>query len=127
MDGVDITPVLKDSIENSIARYQETVYGDLRKYFSVNMFFSGKLPKFLGFDVGPYPTNSGFEVIKVGSVDKYLNDPCVFMQTWRFIADMSTSVFHSILPGGPSGNYFSNLYKLEISNYVNEVYKVWQL
>ena len=80
MDGVDITPVLKESIENSIARYQETVYGDLRKYFSVNMFFSGKLPKFLGFDVGPYPTNSGFEVIKVGSVDKYLNDPCVFMQ-----------------------------------------------
>jgi len=80
VDGVEITPVLKESIENSIARYQETVYGDLRKYFSVNMFFSGKLPKFLGFDVGPYPTNSGFEVIKVGSVDKYLNDPCVFMQ-----------------------------------------------
>ena len=51
----------------------------------------------------------------------------LILQTWRFVTDMSTNIFYSILPGGPSGNYFSNIYKREIDNYLNEVYKVWEL
>lgn len=80
VDGIDVIPVLKKSLKNAVSRYNGAAYGDFRKYFSVNMFFSGKLPKIFGFDVGPHPTNSGFEVVKVGSVDTYISAPCVFMQ-----------------------------------------------
>ena len=80
VDEIDVLPVLKESLKNSLARYEGAVYGDFRKYDSKNMFFSGNLPKIFGFDIGPYSTNSGFEAIKVGSRDKYLDDTCVFMQ-----------------------------------------------
>ena len=47
-----------------------------------NLFFSGKLPNWMGLDVAPVPTNSGLEVLKVGSVDTYSGAPCVFTQVY---------------------------------------------
>ena len=87
------------------------------------MFFDGMLPKFFGLDAGPYPTNSGFETLKVGFREKYLDGDCIFSQTWRFVSDLSEQIFYSVLPGGPSGNYFSNFYLREINLYLNDGYK----
>jgi penicillin amidase len=46
-----------------------------------------------------------------------------FAPSWRFITDMSSNVFYSILPGGPSGSRFSGLYNTEIDRWLKVQYK----
>ena len=47
VDGHDIVPVLKSTIEKVISHYNGAIYRDVNQYSCNNIFFSGKLPKFL--------------------------------------------------------------------------------
>jgi penicillin amidase len=46
-----------------------------------------------------------------------------FCPSWRFLTDMGTDEFESVLPGGPSGNPWSGLYTSEMDNFLNFRYK----
>jgi len=76
-----------------------------------NMFFGGKLPRFLGFDRGPIPIRGGRATPHQGQIYSSGGRLTSFTPSLRLVTDMSAAVLHSALCGGPSDRRFSNWYK----------------
>jgi penicillin amidase len=76
-----------------------------------NMFFGGKLPRFLGFDPGPIPIRGGRATPHQGQIYRSGGRQTSFTPSLRFVADMSEGALHTALCGGPSDRRFSKWYK----------------
>ena len=75
-----------------------------------NMFFGGKLPRFLGFDRGPIPIRGGRATPHQGQIYRAGERLTSFTPSLRLVADMSAPVLHTALCGGPSDRRFSRWY-----------------
>jgi penicillin amidase len=75
-----------------------------------NMFFGGKLPRFLGFDRGPIPVRGGRATPHQGQIYRSGERLTSFTPSLRLVADMSASVLHTALCGGPSDRRMSKWY-----------------
>ena len=85
-------------------------WGRRNQLMLTNMFFGGKLPRFLGFDRGPVPIRGGRATPHQGQIYSSGGRLTSFTPSLRLVADMSTDVLHSALCGGPSDRRFSNWY-----------------
>ena len=85
-------------------------WGERNRLTLSNMFFGGKLPRFLGFDRGPIPIPGGRATPHQGQIYSAAGRLTSFTPSLRLVADMSTPTLHSALCGGPSDRRFSKWY-----------------
>jgi len=99
-------------------------YRKVHSIVMTNLFFGGKLPKFLGFDHGPVPLIGSRATIPQGQIFTDAGRKTTFMPSYRLICDMGENAIHRNIPGGPSGRRFSGLYTTGVREYYNGTYIV---
>jgi penicillin G amidase len=101
-------------------------YGRTRKIYINNLFFGGKLPKFLGFDYGPYEHIGSRATIPQSQMFKAMGHPATFAATFRMITDMSTDEMHTNVAGGASDRRFSKYYTRGLREWAEGRYEVFR-
>jgi penicillin amidase len=121
----------KTQEEAFVAAYKVTAASDEGKRWKdenaipwVNQLLQGKLPAFMGFDTPPIPLPGGRATPQQGQIYKSGGRQTSFAPSVRLIADMSESVIHTCLAGGPSDNRFSKWYKTGIDAWKSGNYKI---
>ena len=97
----------------ALARLADQVpeaWGRRNQLTLTNMFFGGKLPRFLGFDRGPVSIRGGRATPHQGQIYESGGRLTSFTPSLRLVVDMSAPVMHSALCGGPSDRRFSKWY-----------------
>jgi penicillin amidase len=102
---------------------QPVPYGSWRKILMKNIFFAGKLPRFLGFDYGPVELIGSRATIPQGQIFKSMGRVATYSPTWKLVADFSEEGIRSVLAGGPSDRRFSKWYKSGIKDWLAANYK----
>ncbi len=115
--------IFKEAVENGLRAIPKT-YGETRLITMTNIFFGGKLPKFLGFDYGPFPLRGNRATIPQGAIYKNGGLLTTFHPSFRMIADMATDYMETNLAGGPSDRRFSKWYTSDVENWRTGNYKV---
>jgi penicillin amidase len=106
-------------------------WGQQRQITMKNLFFGGKLPglvsRLLGVDHGPIAVAGGRATIVQGQIFQTHGRQTTFAPSYRAVTDMGINEVHTILAGGPSGNFLSGLlsglYKTDIARWLNCEYK----
>ncbi|MBW1984245.1 MAG: penicillin acylase family protein [Deltaproteobacteria bacterium] len=98
-------------------------YGKYKKYYMSNIFFGGKLPKFLGFDYGPIKLHGSRATIPQGQIFMAGGRQTTFTPSYRIICDMAEESIHTNIAGGPSGRRFSEYYTMGIDDWISGTYK----
>ncbi|MEE4270669.1 MAG: penicillin acylase family protein [Thermoanaerobaculales bacterium] len=98
-------------------------WGRRRQVDMTNIFFDGRLPRFLGFDHGPVELPGGRATVVQGGIFTAHGHATSFAPSWRFITDMSTDTVHTVLAGGPSGRRFSKWYTTDVERWLAGEYK----
>lgn len=93
-------------------------WGERNHVTLTNMFFGGKLPRFLGFDPGPIPIRGGRATPHQGQIYVSGGRLTSFTPSLRFVADMSAPELHTAICGGPSDRRFSRYYKSGVAGWL---------
>ncbi|GBD92585.1 acyl-homoserine lactone acylase QuiP precursor [bacterium BMS3Abin05] len=118
--------IYRKAIEKALSGAIKT-YGETRQITMVNLFFGGKLPKFLGFDYGPFPLKGNRATIIQGAIYKNDGLSTTFHPSYRMIADFATDVLETNIAGGPSDRRFSKWYTSDVENWRHGSYKKLQI
>jgi penicillin amidase len=92
-------------------------YGRTRPVVIKNLLFDGKLPRFLGFDYGPFPASGCRATIPQLQFFKAMGQEGTFSPTLRMITDLATREMHTNLAGGASDRRFSKYYTLGLKDW----------
>lgn len=98
-------------------------WGEVRQLNMSQIFFDGKLPKFLGFDYGPIALPGSRATIVQGQIYKAHGRTSSFAPSWRMVADLNKHAIETVLAGGPSDRRFSKWYTSDMPNWLNFRYK----
>ena len=98
-------------------------WGEVNNFELSNMLLGGKLPKFLGFDKGPFPMPGGRATIHQGQVYKSNGRKTTFAPSYRMITDMSEASVYTNISGGVSDRRFSKYYANDFKNWQSGKYK----
>ena len=125
--------VFRQVLEHVLAVPGDSVrpWGEQRQVTMRNLFFGGKLPglvsRLLGLDHGPIAVAGGRATIVQGQIFQTHGRQTTFAPSYRAVTDMGADEMHTVLAGGPSGNFlsglFSGLYKTDIARWLNCEYK----
>jgi len=85
-------------------------WGEVNRITLTNIFFSGKLPQFLGFDRGPIPLKGGRATPHQGQIYQSAGRTTSFAPSLRLIADLASKELHTSMPGGPRDRRFCKWY-----------------
>ncbi|MDH3728634.1 MAG: penicillin acylase family protein, partial [Myxococcales bacterium] len=107
-----------------IADQVPDAWGERNQITLTNMFFGGKLPRFLGFDRGPIPLRGGRATPHQGQIYRSAERLASFAPSIRLVADMGESVLHSALCGGPSDRRTSKWYASGVDGWCAGTLKV---
>jgi penicillin amidase len=99
-------------------------WGKRNQLTLTNMFFGGKLPRFLGFDRGPIPIRGGRATPHQGQIYRAGERLTSFTPSLRLVADMSAGTLHTALCGGPSDRRFSKWYTNGVDGWLAGTLKV---
>lgn len=100
-------------------------FGSTRKVLMKNLFFGGKLPKFLGFDYGPIELIGSRATIPQGQIFKTAGGRvATFSPAYKFITDFAEDKVHSAMAGGPSDRRFSKWYTSGVGDWLEGKYKI---
>ena len=99
-------------------------YGKFRKYYMANIFFGGKLPKFLGFDYGPVQLRGSRATIPQGQLFMAGGRQTSFAPSYRIISDLAEEAIHTNIAGGPSGRRSSGYYMMGIDGWISGKYNI---
>ncbi len=92
-----------------------------------NIFFDGKLPKFLGFDYGPINIQGCRATVVQGSVYEAYGRTTTFCPSWRFVCDLTENYAWTVLAGGPSDRRYGPHYLNDLEKWINLEYKKLQI
>ena len=123
----DFQKILVESLEETLSQHpfpRLKEWGEVNQIKMTNIFFQGKLPKWSGFDKGPYPLPGCAATIHQGSLYRDHDRETSFCPSWRFITDLGENNAYTIIPGGPSDRRFSPYYSNEVHKWLNFQYKV---
>jgi penicillin amidase len=101
----------------------EGTWGEKNQVVMQNIFFRGKLPQALGFDVGPLPLSGGRASLRQGRVYRSHGRTTTFVPSWRFVTDLGEHACETALPGGGSDSRFSRWYTDGVSGWLGGEYK----
>ena len=98
-------------------------WGQRQQILMKNIFFDGALPRWLGFDRGPYALPGNRATVVQGGVFSSHGRETTFTPSWRFITDLGEDRARTALAGGPSGRRFSRWYTTDLERWRNGEYK----
>jgi penicillin amidase len=84
--------------------------GKEQQFRLTHLLFGTKLPRFLGFDRGPFPLLGGRATVHQGQLLRGKGRLIVCGPSYRFVTDLATDEMETTLPGGPSDRRFSPWY-----------------
>jgi penicillin amidase len=102
---------------------QPVPHGQTRKIYIENLFFGGKLPRFLGFD-HPYQHIGSRATVSQAQMFKSAGRLSSFAPTLRLVCDFAEGEMHLNMTGGASGNRFSPYYRAGLEEWVQGIYQV---
>ena len=114
--------IFKEAITRGLAAPAKR-HGETRKIYINNLFFGGKLPRFLGFDY-PMEHIGSRATIPQAQLYRSAGRDNSFAATFRMVCDFACDEMRLNMSGGASGNRFSPFYKAGMEDWVNGVYKV---
>ncbi len=117
------TELYQEAIDNAL-KHPLKSYSSGQQMLMKNMFFDGKLPRFLGFDRGPITLKGGRSTVHQGQVFKAQGRNSSFGPSIRVIVDMAEDHLQTNLIGGVSDRRFSKWYCNDLDNWLNGKYKV---
>ena len=98
-------------------------WGSEKNFTMTNVFFSGQLPPWLGFDSeAPVLMEGASCTVVQGALVRTHGRDVNWGQSWRFVTDLATRVAHTSMPGGPSGRRWSPLYQTNTPNWIARNY-----
>lgn len=109
---------IRRGLSGQVARH-----GAMRKIYINNLFFGGKLPRFLGFD-HPFEHIGSRATIPQAQLYRSAGRDNSFAATFRMICDFATCKMHANLSGGASGQRFSPYYKAGLREWEQGIYQV---
>ncbi len=119
---------LREVVSRVLSRYPEPrsvpAWGSQRRITMTNLFFDGRLPRFLRFDYGPVVIEGGRATIVQGAAYRFWGRTTSLSPTYRFIADLADNRALTALAGGPSDRWSSKYYKSDIPRWQNYDYKI---
>jgi len=98
-------------------------WGDVQRFDMTNIFFNGKLPRFLGFDRGPFTAMGNRSTIHQAQIYTSGGRRTSFLPSFRVVTDLATDEIHTTLAGSPSDRRFSKWYASGISDWLTGRYK----
>jgi penicillin G amidase len=116
----DFTAEFKTRLRAANERNLNT-WGEVQTVRFCHMIFGG-LPRFFGFDQGPYALPGAISTVCQGNVFRINNDEIAVGPAYRFIAPMDEDCLHTSLPGGIHGSRFSSTYVCWLDDYLNGRY-----
>ena len=75
-----------------------------------NVVLGGRLPRWLGFDIGPVPLRGTRATVHQGQIFTSGGRRVAVAASYRFLADLSQRCAWTTLPGGPSERRTSRWY-----------------
>lgn len=94
-------------------------WGDRQRFTMAHMLFGGKLPRWTGFDRGPFVAEGGRATVRQGQLYKAAGRQTSFMPSYRFVADMAEAGALTALAGGPSDRRFSKWYVSDLQGWLD--------
>ncbi len=102
-------------------------WGEVQQFTMKNLFWGGRLPRFVGYDHGPVPL-AGCRATVVQCLIFHAQGRLVgIYPSYRYITDLSVRSIHSVLAGGPSDRRFSGHYLTDIRRWLHGEYKELKL
>lgn len=98
-------------------------WGARRAIVMKNVFFRGRLPRWLGFDRGPFVLEGGRATIAQGGLFRMHGRATTFAPSWRYVTDMGRDEALTALAGGPSESRLSAHYASDVHNWLAGRYK----
>jgi penicillin G amidase len=89
-----------------------------------HLLFGGRLPKFLGFDRGPFALPGGRATVSQGQIYRSGGRLTSFAPSIRLVTDLSEDCCLTCLAGGPSDRRFSKWYDSDMELYLAGRYKI---
>lgn len=119
---LDRAQIYKNAIEEGL-KIEAQPWKSISNITLSNILLGGKMPKFLGFDKGPFPLPGGRATIQQGQIYNSAGRSTSFAPSFRMITDMAEDRVHTNFPGGVSDRRFSKYYNSDWKNFVNGVYR----
>lgn len=94
-------------------------WSDEQQFTFRHLMLGGRLPRWAGFDHGPYPLVGGRATIRQGQVFRQGGRETSWSPGCRFITDFAERAAHTALAGGPSDRRFSRWYANEIGAWLD--------
>ena len=116
----------KSIIEHTLSRFETKKpmdWGEANAFYMNYLLFDGKLPKFLGFDVGPIHLNGSRATVDTFQSFQEGKRMIFSSATYRMITDMGEDVIYSVLAGGVSEKKRSPYYTSDVELWKNGKYK----
>jgi penicillin G amidase len=109
--------VLRSALEG---RAVESIprWGERRRLTMENVFFQGQLPRWLGFDRGPFAVEGNRATIAQCALERHHGRPLRILPSWRYCTDLGLPEALTALAGGVSGRRFSALYDNGIADWL---------
>lgn len=98
-------------------------WGTVNNITLANILLGNKLPKFFGFNIGPFPLRGGRATVHQGQIYTNAGRKTSFAPSFRMITDMAERSIYTNLAGGVSDRRFSKLYNNDFLNWMNGIYK----
>ncbi len=99
-------------------------YKQVQEFTMSHLLFGNKLPKFLGFDRGPFVGIGNRATIHQGQIYRSGDRDTTFMPSFRTVTDMEKEQYFCVLAGGPSDRRFSKWYCSDLDNWIAGNYKM---
>jgi penicillin amidase len=122
LEGQTRDDVFRQAVGEGLAA-QAVPYGQTRQIVFSHLLFGGKLPRFLGFDVGPVALPGSRSTVHQGQIFRSAGRVTTFSPSYRMIADMAGDGLQTTLAGGPSDRRFSPWYTSDLENWRRGIYK----
>jgi penicillin amidase len=121
-EGRSREEILREAFEG-IDEEETAPWGAVNRITMTNIFFGGKLPKFLGMDRGPFAVPGSTDTPRQGTVYRDAGRDTSFCPSYRFVTDMGSDAAWTIIPGGPSEKRFSDFYIADLEDWLEGRYK----
>jgi penicillin amidase len=119
--------VLREVLEQALAALDPATiprWGATRQVVMTDIFFGGKLPRWLGFDHGPIELAGNRATVVQGGIFTAHNRHTTFAPSWRMVTDLGRDEAHTALAGGPTGSRFSRHRLSDLGRWLTGEYKV---
>ncbi|MCA9709885.1 MAG: penicillin acylase family protein, partial [Myxococcales bacterium] len=106
-----------------VAGSEPEPWGERNRIELTNIFFAGRLPRWLGFDRGPVAVLGGRATPRQGQVYRSAGRTTSFVPSLRLVADLGATGLLTALAGGPSDRRWSRWYASDLEGWIRERYK----